>query len=77
MSDLTTQIAVLETQMKQIAKQVDEGFSNNSKEHKDIIELFEKAMEKKADKWVQQVIVWAGSIVGVAILGSLMTLILK
>jgi hypothetical protein len=33
MSDLSTQIAVLETQMKQIAKQVDEGFSNNSREH--------------------------------------------
>ena len=45
MSDLTTQIAVLETQMKQIAKQVDEGFSNNSKEHKELVAMFEKAME--------------------------------
>lgn len=76
MSDLTTQIAVLETQMKTIAKQVDDGFSNNSKEHKDIIALFERAMEKKADRWVQSVIVWVGSIVGLAVIGALMSLIL-
>lgn len=57
MSDLSTQIAVLETQMKQIAKQVDEGFSNishqfdvNSNEHKEMVAMFQKAMEQKADK---------------------------
>lgn len=77
MLDLNSQIAVLETQMKQVLKQVDEGFSQNSKEHKELLTLFEKALEKKADKWVQNVIVWAGSVVGVAILGALMTLILK
>lgn len=77
MSDLTTQIAVLETQMKNVIEKVDEGFSNNSKEHKELLALFEKALEKKADRWVQQVIIWAGSVVGVAILGALMTLILK
>ena len=50
MSDLSTQIAVLETQMKNIAKQVDEGFRLNTIEHKETIKLFEEAMEKKADK---------------------------
>jgi uncharacterized membrane protein YoaK (UPF0700 family) len=76
MSDLITQIAVLENEMKNIAKKVDEGFSANSKEHQDIVALFERAMEKKADRWVQNVIVWVGSVVGVAILGALMSLIL-
>jgi hypothetical protein len=77
MSDnLKTEIEVLKEQMKNIAKQVDEGFLNNSKEHKEIVALFEKAMDKKADKWVQNVIVWAGSVVGVAIIGALMSLIL-
>ena len=76
MSDLTKQIAVLETQMTQIAKQVDEGFRINSDEHKELLATFEKAMEKKADRWVQSVIVWVGSVVGVAILGALMSLIL-
>ena len=50
MSDLATQIAVLETQMKNIAKQVDEGFSNNSKEHREIMATFQKALDEKADK---------------------------
>lgn len=77
MSDLTTQIAVLETQMKNVIEKVDEGFSQNSKEHKELLALFEKALDKKADKWVQNVIVWAGSIIGGAILVALMALILK
>lgn len=50
MSDLSIQIAVLETKMNQIAKQVDEGFSVNSKEHKEIVSMFQKAIELKADK---------------------------
>ena len=76
MSDLATQIAVIETQMKNIAKQVDDGFSNNSKEHKEIVALFERAMEKKADRWVQTVIVWVGSVIGLALVGAFMSLIL-
>lgn len=50
MSDLSTQIAVLETQMKNIAKQVDEGFSGNSKQHEEMIQMFQKAIDLKADK---------------------------
>jgi hypothetical protein len=57
MSELATQIAVLETQMKNIAKQVDSGFvevqkqlENNSREHKEMFTAFEKAIEEKADK---------------------------
>lgn len=50
MSDITTQIAVLETQMKNIAKQVDDGFRLNTVEHKETIKLFEEAMKLKADK---------------------------
>ena len=83
MSDLTTQIAVLETQMKNIAKQVDDGFTKlehalelNNEQHEEMFVRFEKAMDKKADRWVQNVIVWVGSVIGVAILGALMSLIL-
>jgi hypothetical protein len=50
MSDLSTQIAVLETEMKNIAKQVDEGFSTNTKEHKEIMSKFQLAINLKADK---------------------------
>jgi len=50
MPELSTQIAVLETEMKNIAKQVDEGFSTNSKEHREIMDKFQCAIDLKADK---------------------------
>jgi hypothetical protein len=50
MSDLSTQIAVLETQMKNISEKVDEGFKQNSIEHKEVVKMFQDAMELKADK---------------------------
>jgi hypothetical protein len=50
MSDLSTQIAVLETQMKNISEKVDEGFKQNSVEHKEVVKMFQDAMDLKADK---------------------------
>ena len=50
MSDLSTQIAVLETQMKNISEKVDEGFKQNSIEHKEVVKMFQDAMDLKADK---------------------------
>ncbi len=50
MSDLSTQIAVLETQMKNISEKVDEGFKQNSLEHKEVVRMFQEAMQLKADK---------------------------
>lgn len=73
MSDkLATQIAVLETEMKNIAKKVDEGFENNSNQHKDIMLAFEKAMEQKASKWVEDAVRWFLY----AVAGSLVTLLI-
>jgi len=77
MSDLSTQIAVLETQMKNISEKVDEGFKQNSVEHKEVVKMFNEAMELKADKrdvdnlvdnqkWIVRLII---SIVTVAVIG--------
>jgi len=77
MSDLSTQIAVLETQMKNISEKVDEGFKQNSVEHKEVVKMFNEAMELKADKrdvdnlvdnqkWIVRLII---SIVVVAVIG--------
>jgi fructose-1,6-bisphosphatase len=44
-------IAVLETKMEQITEQVKDGFSNNSKEHREIMDTFQKAIDLKADKY--------------------------
>lgn len=76
MSDLIAKIAVLETEMKNISEKVDEGFTINSSEHKEIVKLFNDAMEKKAGKWVEKVIIAIASSVGLSILGALMGLIL-
>jgi len=77
MSEINTEIALLKQEMKQIAKQVDEGFSTNSKEHRELVQLFENAMAKKAGKWVEKVLVWAGASIGLILIGSLMSLILN
>ena len=77
MSDLSTQIAVLETQMKNISEKVEGGFKQNSVEHKEVVQMFTKAMELKADKkdvdslvdnqkWIVRLIV---GIVATAIVG--------
>ena len=78
MSDnLKTEIEVLKTEMKNIAKKVDEGFKLNSEEHKELVKTFQDAMEKKAGKWVEKVLVGVGTLILTAIVGALMTLILK
>lgn len=77
MSDLISQIAVLETKMEQITEQVKEGFSNNSKEHKEIVELFEKAIEKKAGKWTEKAIVGVVIFVLTAVGTAFMALVIK
>jgi len=76
MSDITTQIAVLETKMEQIANKVDEGFRANTEEHKEIMKAFEKAIEKKAGKWVEKVLLGAGATIGMALLGALLRLVI-
>ena len=77
MSDLSTQIAVLETQMKNISEKVDEGFKQNTLEHKEVVRMFTEAMTLKADKkdvdslvdnqkWIVRLIV---GIVATAVIG--------
>lgn len=40
-------------------------------------EKLDKILAKKADKWVEKVIIWAGAVAGAAIITALMSLILK
>lgn len=78
-----TQMALLKKDMGNLTETVREGFAENKKgfeanttQHAEIMEKFEKAMEKKAGKWVESVMIWVGSVIGVAIIGALMSLIL-
>jgi len=83
MSEINTEIALLKLEMKNISDKVDTGFAKlekaletNSQEHKDMFAKFEASMEKKAGKWVENVLVWGGSVIGVAILGAFLRLII-
>ena len=88
MSDLTSQIAVLETQMKQVIKQVEEGFSDNSKQHEDIIKsnneghqemikAFKESMDKKAGLWVEKAIIGVVIFVLTAVGTAFMAMVIK
>jgi hypothetical protein len=66
--------------MKNISEKVDEGFKQNSIEHKEVVRMFEDAMKLKADKkdvdslvdnqkWIVRLIVGivAAAVVGLVI----------
>lgn len=63
-------IIKLETQMDNIEKKVDGGF-------KDVITRLDALDQKFASKWVEKVMIAAGSFIGLAILGALLALIIK
>ena len=77
MQELITDIAVLKKEMENITEQVKKGFSDNSDEHKELIALFTEAMEKKAGKWVENVLIGVGSVIGTGILVAALALIFK
>lgn len=66
--DTTT--ALIKQKMDEIEKKV------NSIEDK-LDDLIEKLDERHASKWVEKVLIWAGTIIGTAILGALIALVLK
>lgn len=76
MEKINLEIAVIKTEMKNITKQIDEGFSNNAIQHKELMASLQKALDQKAGKWVEKVVVGVGMIVGTAFLGALISLII-
>ena len=86
MSDLTERerILVLEKNHEQFMKEFITYSEENSKQHTEIKELIEQmgqkldtALEKKAGIWVEKVLIWFGSIVGIGVIGYLGSLIIK
>lgn len=85
-NNLDKQVALMNQELKEIGKTVAEGFSLNSSEHKEIVknsieqnkelmDLFNKALEQKAAKWVEDWLVWAGRIIVGAVLLALVSLV--
>jgi len=60
-----------------IEQKIDDGFKQNFKEHSEIFEYIKDIEAKKAGKWTEKVLIWAGTIVGGSLLIALMSLILN
>ena len=67
--------------MQKDLEHIKEGLVENKEDHKKIfkkIDQFIDTAEKRyASKWVENLLVWGGGIMGAIIIGSLMTLIIK
>lgn len=75
--ELKVSLATYEQQMKDLIQKVDEGFSENSKQHKEIMEVVEKAVKGKANKWTEDLIrgvLWA---IGLGLLGTIGTIVIQ
>jgi DNA helicase IV len=81
MKSTETEIAVLQTQMENIEKKVDDGFKSlkgdNERIEKIILDFMEKSEKKFADKWVEKAVSWAGYFIIAGVLTALMAVVLS
>lgn len=77
MKNLTTEIAVIKNEMKNLTNKIDDGFRMNSEEHQEMVTLFKEGLEKKAGKWVEKAFVSIITVVGLSVLGAILALIIK
>jgi hypothetical protein len=75
--DIKIDLAKYCQQMKDLIKNVDDGFRNNSEEHKEIISMFQEAINQKANKWTEKVLIGVGSTIGIGFLSILGWLIVE
>jgi len=73
---LKTEIAVMQNEIKNISTQVEKGFDENAMQHHELLETLQNALDRKAGKWVEKVIIFIGATTGTALLGALLSLIL-
>lgn len=53
-------LAVTIQKMDDLIKKVDAGFEGNQKQHEEIMSVIKEISNKKADRWVENVLIWAG-----------------
>jgi CHASE3 domain sensor protein len=75
--DNLTEIALIKKSMDDFKEALNELKTSNSEAHKEIKDMVEKAMNSKAGKWVERVLIGAGSVIGVALLGALLSIIIN
>ena len=76
-NNLKIDLAKYQQCMEDLIRKVDEGFKNNGDQHKEIVDLIEKMLAKKADVWVQTFVTYFLYIIGVGFIGTIGYIILE
>lgn len=74
---MNSEITNIKVNMKGLNKDVGYIKKDVGKLHKKIDDFIECAEAKYANKWVEKLLIWGGSLIGGAIIVAFMTLILK
>ena len=72
-----TEIALIKQQMENLVNNFKEMKDENLLAHKELREMFEKAMESKADRWVQDAVKWTIGLVMSIVISALIYLVIK
>lgn len=75
-NNLKIEVAVINEKLDSQDKKLDSVLTMLDKHIKEEESRYKEIMDKKADRWVEKVLVGAGSVIGVSIIGALMSLIL-
>jgi hypothetical protein len=75
-NNLKIEVAVINEKLDSQGKKIDEVLVILKNHIAEENIRFKEMADRKADKWVERVLVGAGSVVGIALIGALMSLIL-
>jgi len=75
--NLDKKLEVYCTKMEDLKETVVEGFKKNGEEHSAMMEAVKAMMDEKANKWTEQVLIGAGSAIGLGFLSLIGWLIVE
>lgn len=76
MSGTITTIALMQQDIKYIKEHQAQNKQEADERHIELMAAIKEVADSKAGKWVERVLIWVGSVIGVALLGAWMSLIL-
>ena len=72
-----TEIALIKEQMKNLVDNFKEMKDENLLAHKELKDMFEKAMNEKASRWVEDAMKWTIGLVMSIVISALIFLVIK
>lgn len=76
MSEHATQIALMQQDIKYIKEHQAINKKEADERHAELLAAIKEVADSKAGVWVERVLIWIGSVVGVALIGAWLSLIL-